>query len=301
MLRFLSDTPDLHWVDVTLPTDEELLEVAGMFNIPYSYVRTCLDPEHMPEMLNLSGGVRMISLRMYDDAAPSDGNTARELTQKLVIFSGANFIVTIHRRGNNLFTAFCDRLQSKVKDNVPVEHVVDRALMTVLHSFDEPIHIARENTEIFEEKVFIKADSTLLIKEVFYLKRRIMIIHDLLEATLEISSNLPDVDEHERRHEVEYYNEKLIFRNKEILDSVNSLLNLHLALNAHRTNEVMRILTVFSVLFMPLTFIAGVYGMNFDNMPELRTQNGYFVVLGIMFAIGTSLFMWFRSRGWLKI
>ena len=60
----------------------------------------------------------------------------------------------------------------------------------------------------------------------------------------------------------------------------------------------MKTLTIFSVIFMPLTFIVGVYGMNFDNMPELRTENGYFVVLGVMFVTVIGMVFYFKRKKW---
>jgi magnesium transporter len=66
-----------------------------------------------------------------------------------------------------------------------------------------------------------------------------------------------------------------------------------------RTNEVMRVLTVFSAIFLPITFLAGLYGMNFQNMPETETQNGYFVVLGVMATCVTGMLWWMRRKGWI--
>jgi magnesium transporter len=86
----------------------------------------------------------------------------------------------------------------------------------------------------------------------------------------------------------------------ELLDDVNTLLNIQLALASHRTGEVMRVLTVFSVFFLPLTFIVGVYGMNFEYMPELRTRWGYPAVLAAMGIVTLTIFFWFRRRGWLR-
>jgi magnesium transporter len=63
-------------------------------------------------------------------------------------------------------------------------------------------------------------------------------------------------------------------------------------------NEVMKILTVVSAIFIPLTFIVGVYGMNFENMPELKNPNGYFIVIGFMLSIVISMVYYFKRRGW---
>ena len=73
----------------------------------------------------------------------------------------------------------------------------------------------------------------------------------------------------------------------------------YLSVMSQRTNEIMRVLTVFSAIVLPLSLIAGVYGMNFDNMPELHSPWGYFGVLGAMAALGTGMILWFRRRGWL--
>ena len=76
-------------------------------------------------------------------------------------------------------------------------------------------------------------------------------------------------------------------------------MNIYISLSSQKTNEVMRVLTVFSVFFMPLTFIVGVYGMNFDFMPELRLKWGYPGVMLLMGFITFSIYVWFRRNGWL--
>ncbi|MFT7620553.1 MAG: magnesium transporter [Planctomycetota bacterium] len=79
---------------------------------------------------------------------------------------------------------------------------------------------------------------------------------------------------------------------------VDSLVELHFAVTAHQTNETVRFLTVLSSIFMPLTFIAGIFGMNFVNMPELQAQYGYPIALGFMVTIAVVLAVVFRKKGW---
>ncbi len=80
---------------------------------------------------------------------------------------------------------------------------------------------------------------------------------------------------------------------------VPGLLDVYLSTTNNRMNSVVKTLTIFSAIFMPLTFIAGIYGMNFDNMPELRTRTGYFWTLGGMAFLGISMVVYFRRRGWM--
>jgi magnesium transporter len=78
-----------------------------------------------------------------------------------------------------------------------------------------------------------------------------------------------------------------------------SLIDVYHSLQSSRLNEVMRILTVISTIFMPLTFIAGIYGMNFDNMPELHARFGYVGCLLVMLITGVAMFLYMKRRKWL--
>ena len=77
-----------------------------------------------------------------------------------------------------------------------------------------------------------------------------------------------------------------------MLDSYLSIVN-------NKMNEVMNVLTIMSSIFIPVTFIAGVYGMNFENMPELKTQSGYFITWGIMLSIIIGLLIYFKRKKWM--
>jgi magnesium transporter len=74
----------------------------------------------------------------------------------------------------------------------------------------------------------------------------------------------------------------------------------YMSIKADRMNSIMLTLTVVTVIFMPLTFIAGIYGMNFEYMPELKWHYGYFAVLGLMAIVGVSMYIWFKRKGWLE-
>jgi magnesium transporter len=78
-----------------------------------------------------------------------------------------------------------------------------------------------------------------------------------------------------------------------------SLMDMYMTIISNKMNEVMKVLTIIATIFIPLTFIAGIYGMNFDNIPELHYQNGYFVLLGVMAVIFVLMLMYFRRKKWL--
>ena len=82
-------------------------------------------------------------------------------------------------------------------------------------------------------------------------------------------------------------------------DMVLSMMDIYLSFQSNRMNQQMRVLTVITIIFMPLTVITGIYGMNFDNMPELHWHYGYFMVLGLMLCIIVGLLIFFSRRKWL--
>lgn len=98
----------------------------------------------------------------------------------------------------------------------------------------------------------------------------------------------------EIRAQISLLNDEIDFQ----LQQLESFLNLLFSMQSHRLNEVMKTLTIFSVIFIPLTFMAGIYGMNFEYIPELKARNGYFILLGVM-ALTTLLALWYiRRKKW---
>jgi len=89
----------------------------------------------------------------------------------------------------------------------------------------------------------------------------------------------------------------LLFAADGLHDEADNLINLYMTVASHKTNELMSVLTVASAFFIPLTFIAGVYGMNFTNMPELQYENGYFICLGVMGSLAVFIYILFYTRG----
>ncbi len=82
------------------------------------------------------------------------------------------------------------------------------------------------------------------------------------------------------------------------LQGLESKINLIFSIQGHLLNEIMKTLTIFSIIFIPITFLAGIYGMNFENMPELKTQNGYFILLGVMFSVSVLIISFFKRKKW---
>ncbi len=140
-----------------------------------------------------------------------------------------------------------------------------------------------------------------MIYQMYILKRRSLVFKRILFLTHEVIAKYAkltsrrDPFTQDLMDSISFFS----FLAEELHENVTSLLNLHLSLSSHHTNEVMRFLTIFSVFFMPLTFIVGVYGMNFEYMPELKLHYGYLVTWLIMLLTVFGIYLWFKHKKWL--
>jgi magnesium transporter len=139
-----------------------------------------------------------------------------------------------------------------------------------------------------------------VLKGLYHLKRKV----DVTKRMLILSKDILDtLDKPEESTPYTRDTRDLFVKLQNVYDtlyeSTNNLLNIYFSLTSQRTNEVVRILTIFSVFFMPLTFIAGIYGMNFDYMPELRLRLGYPGVIALMVGVTICIYVWFKRKGWL--
>jgi magnesium transporter len=297
MKKFEAQLQNIHWIDLTGPKKSDLNHLSQELNIPNRILLNALDPEHLPKYESLESAA-VIYLRIIDSTKPHAVNI-QDLTTKITIIITENIVMSIHRLDNPFLE---DLRKDAVERNYTVKELIKSILTSSMLTFDGPITTLENRIEIFEQNIFENQKSQNIIKEGYFLKRKSSAIRKVLKFSLDILSALqarPDFvwrDFQGLRENIE----RNLFYTEDVLENVTGLLNLHISLAAQKTNEVMRVLTVFSIFFLPLNFLAGVYGMNFDYMPELHKQNGYFYVLTAMAIISIGIFFWVHSKGWLK-
>jgi magnesium transporter len=307
MIRTVIDgTQGLTWVDVVEPTSPELTKVAHLYGLHPTSVRDCLDPEHLPKFEKFPNR-NFVIIRVYDTESAPDCATVHEMTRKVAIFAGPDFVVTIHRKALPFLTALQEqwRLPEPAEANgEPPTHrlildIIDRGLAT----FEQLLERVEEGLDEVEAALFQNRHDAGDLLELYVLRRRATLSKRMLWRSLEVLKLFsPPVDASTPHYQdVREAVEAMHFYADDLLESVTNLTNLQLALASQKTNQVMRILTVFSAFFLPLTFLVGVYGMNFQFMPELSQQWGYPAVWLVMVIITLVIHTWFRKRGWLKL
>lgn len=297
---------DVKWLNVHGLHNVELIKQIGeMLQI---------EPFITSDILNVT---RRSKLEELDDILffsvksilPTDNFDHLRIEQISFLLKG-ELLVSFQEKRSEFFTHIRERIKthSGIVRKKKSDYLLYLLLEAVMENFFITIEYYESGIEglLVEAKTVYKPDVLERIEKtrenINFMKRSILPLRDAL-------FNLKSIREDNEYNGIEKGNYSFFARlhqkSLELLEqieydmnSLDSASNFHFASQSHRMNEIMKILTGVSVIFMPLTFIVGVYGMNFDVMPELRYEYGYFIVLFVMFVLVLGMVYYFKSKKW---
>lgn len=292
-------TAQWEWIDVTAPTDEDLRFLHERYHINYLLLEDTIDPNHLPKFEEV-GDVKFFLARESTDLERRTLNNISDISSKLGIFLLPKLIITTHRSKSKSIYEVCDELKKENPENISRDHLALRLALKIIKTFDDESRNLLEIMDAIENEIFLKNTSqSNQIRRLYKLKRKSGLNTRILNISGEWISKFKTLD----LEEVEAMD--LLDKQKDVIadfDHVNAqtvnLISMFLALSDQKANQVMKLLAIYSVYFLPITFIAGVYGMNFDNMPELHHKNGYYFTLGLMVLIVVITFIYTRRKKW---
>ena len=292
-------TAQWEWIDVTAPTDEDLRFLHERYHINYILLEDTIDPNHLPKFEEV-GDVKFFLARESTDLERRTVNNISDISSKLGIFLLPKLIITTHRSKSKSIYEVCDELKKENPENISRDHLALRLALKIIKTFDDESRNLLEIMDAIENEIFLKnTNQSNQIRRLYKLKRKSGLNTRILNISGEWISKFKTLD----LEEVEVMD--LLDKQKDVIadfDHVNAqtvnLISMFLALSDQKANQVMKLLAIYSVYFLPITFIAGVYGMNFDNMPELHHKNGYYFTLGLMVLIVVITFIYTRRKKW---
>jgi len=235
----------------------------------------------------------------------SDSKDLDFSTLQLALFVGDNFLVTRRGKQSNYLDKLWNRtIEKKSTTSTPVE-ILSALLRRITSRYANILLNLESRLDIIEDEIF-ESTSEALVKELSSYNtslrkmRRIITYHNNIfnELVRKI-----DITTHTSWHDEMADIAALMQRNNSLADLYQSvitdLIDAYISLNGHHLNQIMKVLTIVTVIFVPITFLAGIYGMNFENIPELKNNDGYYILLSIMFAIASVLLIIFRKKRWL--
>ncbi len=277
------------WIDITNPQKEQLVDLARENNIDYLQVLDSLEHGHLPKFEKLAE-YNFIILRAYTGKKNERKSTVSELSNKVAFFYNTNKIITVHKARFDFIDKESDSFKS-------IPHLLIHIINDMVETFVEPSEWHSDKIDQVEKTIFLKAKSKISIEELYFQKSQTRIIKKLMQITQEVVNKIIVNKETETLlQDVKDKILRLILIYDEAVEDTNNLMNTYLALTASKSNDVMKLLTIFSAFFLPLTFIVGLYGMNFDFMPELRWKYGYLFVVIFMTLVSLMIYYWFKKK-----
>ena len=266
------------------------------------------------DVLNISRGTRLEELDdmlffSIKSILPSADKTNISIEQISFVLQDG-LIISFQEKRGDFFTHIRERLRTN--SGLVRKKKSDYLLYLMLDAIIENFYITIDNKEIEVEKLVTSSkttDNPSIMEEIeknrevfHFLKRAIVPLRDALFT-------IKTINEDDEFNSIEPANfvffGRLHQKTIELLDQVDydlhtldSASNFFYTTQSHKMNEVMKTLTIVSAVFMPITFIAGIYGMNFERMPELYAKNGYFIVLGLMLFIVLTMLLYFKKKKW---
>lgn len=292
----------LIWLNIDGLHNETLMgELAENLLIPAEILSDVMEPGTRPQMEEFDNGL-FISIKMmqFDEALHQVS------IDNLSIVVMNNMLITFQEEHSSLFNPVKERLKKHNRRfrSLGAEYLAFALLDVVIDNYIFILGVLGEKIEVLDNKMVLNPDrETLKIINLF--KRELSDLGRYIKPAREMITSLVKKDS-------DFITQKNYKHFKELQDNINQAvelleyyrevlydeLNIYHSSMSTRLNDIMALLTVFSVVFIPLTFIVGVYGMNFDNMPELRTQYGYFIVWGVMLLVAAGMLWYFKRKKW---
>ena len=291
---------DLIWIDIQGLGDTQLIQHVGkLFNLHPLALADVVNVPQRPKV-DMYEDHGLAVLRMLELTADGD----LDVDQISVSF-GQDFVFTAQEKPGDVLDPIRKRLLSGGERFRDPDYLAYAIIDAIVDSYYPLVEALSEHLENVEGEIFDNADQSIVSEiqtakqALAVFRRSVWPLREALSALVREESRLISKDTRLYLRDTYDHASQIAELVDSFRDITGGLMNTYMSVVSHRMNEVMHLLTVLSTIFIPLTFITGLYGMNFANMPELRHPLGYFVALGVMAIVTISLLLYFRSRGWL--
>ncbi|MBI4746849.1 MAG: magnesium/cobalt transporter CorA [Acidobacteria bacterium] len=302
------------WVDIEYPIEADLKQLVDICEFHPLTVDDTVSPHHQPKIDEFDDYLFLVFRSVspvtdeYDMCYTPERHTREYCsTMKLAVYLGKDFLVTIHDKQVPAVVEMAKFVDTR---NLAYEQHLDQILHGIVDRLIDGVFPVLEQledeVELIEDEIFADPKPVQL-SQILKLKRELLNLRRLISPQREMLSRLS------RREDLPYIQPRTAIYFRDVYDHAvrieeaaiiltdfaSGVAEAYLSVASNRMNEAMRVLTVLSTIFMPLTFIAGIYGMNFDYMPELKMTWFYPFLWLLMIAIALAMLVFFRRKKWL--
>jgi magnesium transporter len=290
------------WINVDGLHDVGLIEKIGKhFGIHPLVLEDIVNTDQRPKAEDHEDHVFIVLKMLYLGDAPD------VRSEQVGIVLGKNYLISFQERPGDVFESVRERIR-KTRGRIRksgTDYLAYALVDSVVDNYFNVLESLGERIEELEEELLSNPMSSTLKKihsmkrELIYLRKSIWPLREAISSLTRRESRLISEDSVIFLRDVYDHTIQVIDTVEGLRDTVSGMLDTYLSSISNRMNEVMKVLTIIATIFIPLTFIAGIYGMNFEYMPELKWMYGYFAVWAVMITVAIVMSAYFRRKGWL--
>jgi len=299
----LLDESRVAWINVDGLHRVEVIEALGAhFDVHPLVIEDIANTGQRPKSEDYSHYLYIV-LKMFYTTVEGNGIEAEQVS----LILGENFVVSFQEQEGDVFESVRERIRGdkgRIR-TMGADYLVYSLMDAIVDGYFLICESFGERMEELEDEVVAEPD-TETSRDIHGLKQEIIQLRKSIWPLREVISGLQRMESELIAEPTQLYLRDVYDHTIQVIDTIewfrdmaSGLLDIYLSSLSNRMNEVMKVLTIIATLFIPLTFIAGIYGMNFRYMPELTWRWGYPAVLGVMLAMVVGMLFYFRKKDWL--
>ena len=298
----IKKTPKVSWINISGVHDIDLIEKAGKEFELHPLVQEDIVNTGLRPKLEDFETYLFVSLKMLYNK----GTNGDIIAEQVSLVLGRDFVLSFQEQEGDVFEIIRDRIRT-AKGRIRkqgADYLMYALMDAIVDNYFIILEGLSEKIETLEDKL-IKNPTPKTLQSIHNMKRDLLFLRKAIWPLREVISTLSKCESRLLRDSTGIYLRDVYEHMIQVIDTVETfrdmisgILDVYLSSISNRMNEVMKVLTIFAAIFIPLTFIAGIYGMNFKYMPELDWHYGYFGVLGFMGIVAIGLIFFFKRKKW---
>lgn len=297
------DTPTVSWININGLNHVQQIEKLGQhYNIHPLVLEDIVNIAQRPKIDEYDDYLFLVLKMLYYD---DDKNIVSEQVSFIL---GKNYVLSFQESEGDVFNAVRDRIRhakGRVR-SMSSDYLLYTLIDAIVDHYFSIIEILGDKVEDFETAIFSNVVDDNTSKNIQDLKREILRVRRAIFPLREVLNRIEKNDNNLIHKKTLTYYRDIYDHLVQVSENIDiyremiwSLMDMYMTSISNRMNEVMKVLTIMASIFIPLTFIAGIYGMNFEYIPELKYRYGYFVVWGVMILIFLGMMYYFKRKKWL--
>jgi magnesium transporter len=297
------DTSTVTWINIDGLHDVDVIAKLGKcFEIHPLVLEDILNTDHRPKLEDFENHIFFVLKMLYID------EKSKEIHSEQVSFIlGKNFVLSFQESVGDVFHSIRERIRNgkgRIR-KMGADYLLYILFDAIVDNYFNILERIGERVESMDEDLISNPTPTTLQeiyhlkREMIYLRKSVWPLREVISSLLRDESRLIKKDTHIFIRDLYDHTIQVIDTIETFRDMVSGMVDMYMSSMSNKTNEVMKVLTIFAAIFIPLTFIAGIYGMNFEYMPELSIPLAYPLVWVVIIIVSITLILYFKHRKWI--